>query len=77
MCCINVSRCSKSKPDFIESPFVRIEDIMIRNTITIEKDADLADAAKMMIKQGISGLPVIESPEVEQPIGVISKSDIG
>ena len=78
MCCINVSRCSKSKPDFIELSFVGIEDIVIRNTITIEKDADLADAAKMMIKLGISGLPVIESPDkVEQPIGVISKSDIG
>ena len=51
---------------------------MTRNTITIEKDADLADAAKMMIKLGISGLLVIESPDkVEQPIGVISKSDIG
>lgn len=51
---------------------------MTRNTITIEKDADLADAIKIMIKQGISGLPDIEPPdEVEQPIGVISKSDIG
>jgi CBS domain-containing protein len=50
MCCIYVSRCSKSKPDFIELSFVGIEDIVIRNTITIEKDADLADAAKMMIK---------------------------
>jgi CBS domain-containing protein len=32
----------------------------------------LEDAAKIMIKQGISGLPV-----VEQPIRVISKFDIG
>jgi len=38
----------------------------------------LTDAAIIMIKQGISGLPVIESPDkVEQPIGVISKSDMG
>jgi CBS domain-containing protein len=30
-----------------------------------------------MIKQGISGLPVIDSPDdVERPIGIISKSDI-
>ncbi|MDQ6864803.1 MAG: CBS domain-containing protein [Thermoproteota archaeon] len=51
---------------------------MTRNTTTIEKDADLTDAAKIMIKQGIGGLPVIESPDkVEQPIGVISKSDRG
>lgn len=68
---------SKSKPDFTEPSFVRIEDIMTPNTITIEKDADLAEAAKIMVKQGISGLPVIELPDnVEQPIGIISKSDI-
>jgi CBS domain-containing protein len=28
---------------------------MSTNPITIEKDADLAEAAKIMIKQGISG----------------------
>jgi predicted transcriptional regulator len=69
---------SKSKPDFIEPSYVRREDIMTRNTTTIEKDADSTDAAKMMIKQGKGGLSVIESPDnVEQPIVVISKSDIG
>ena len=32
---------------------------------------------KIMIKRGISGLPVIELPDnVEQSIGIISKSDI-
>jgi CBS domain-containing protein len=68
---------SKSKPDFIEPSFVRIDDIMTRNIITIAKDADLAEAAKIMIKHGIGGLPVIESRDnIEQPIGVISKSDI-
>jgi CBS domain-containing protein len=68
---------SKSKPDFIEPSFARIEGIMTTNTITIEKDADLAEAAKIMIKQGISGLPVVELRDnAEQPIGIISKSDI-
>jgi|SoimicMinimDraft_5_1059733.scaffolds.fasta_scaffold23333_1 CBS domain-containing protein len=52
---------------------------MTRNTVTIDKDADLTDAAKIMIKQGRGGLPVIESSpdKVKQPIGIISKSDIG
>jgi CBS domain-containing protein len=49
---------------------------MTPNPVTIEKDADLAEAAKIMIKRGISGLPVIELPDnVEQAIGIISKSD--
>lgn len=72
---------SKSKPEFVEPSFVRLEDIITRSTMTIEKDADLAEAAKMMIRQGISGLPVVELGNngvinAEQPIGIISKSDI-
>jgi CBS domain-containing protein len=74
---------SKRNLDSIEPTLVRIEDIFTPNPITIEKDADLAEAAKLMIKQGISGIPVIESPLVEgeekidnQPIGMISKTDI-
>jgi CBS domain-containing protein len=76
-------RSSKRNLDSIEPTLVRIEDIFTPNPITIEKDADLAEAAKLMVKQGISGIPVIESPLVEggekidnQPIGMISKTDI-
>jgi CBS domain-containing protein len=76
---------SKRNLDFIEPALVRIEDIFTPNLITIEKDADLAEAAKLMVKQGISGMPVIESSLVEgeeegkmdkQPVGMISKTDI-
>jgi len=50
---------------------------MTPNPITIEKDADLAEAAKIMVKHGISGLPVIElSVNAVEPIGIISKFDI-
>lgn len=75
---------SKRNLDFIEPALVRIEDIFTPNPITIEKDAYLAEAAKLMVKQGISGMPVIESPLIEgeeekmdnQHIGIISKTDI-
>jgi CBS domain-containing protein len=65
----------------IEPALIRIQDIFTPNPTTIEKDADLAEAAKIMIKQGISGIPVIESSLEEekaknQPIGIISKTDI-
>jgi CBS domain-containing protein len=50
---------------------------MTPNPITIEKDADLAEAAEIMVKHGINGLPVTESSiNVEKPIGIISKFDI-
>ena len=70
---------SKSKPDFITEPsFVRIEDIMTPNAVAIDKDADFAEAAKIMIRRHVSGLPVIESIDNadQQPIGITSKSDI-
>jgi CBS domain-containing protein len=68
---------SKSKPNFIIEPsFVRIEDIMTPNAVPIDKDADLAEAAKLMIRRHVSGLPVIVDNTDQQPIGIISKSDI-
>ena len=70
---------SKSKPDFITEPsFVRIQDIITPNAIAINKDADLAEAAKIMIRRHVSGLPVIEPSDNtdQQPIGITSKTDI-
>ena len=51
------------------------------NLHVIDKDTDLAEAAKIMVTQRISGIPVIESSLEEgkmknQPIGIISKTDI-
>jgi CBS domain-containing protein len=75
--------------DSIEIAFIRIQDIFTPNPTTIEKDADLAIAAKVMIKNGISGIPVTESSSSvegqdkekkmtknQQPVGIISKTDI-
>ena len=70
---------SKSKPDFITEPsFVRIQDIITPNAIAINKDADFAEAAKIMTRRRVSGLPVIGSFDNtdQQPIGITSKSDI-
>jgi CBS domain-containing protein len=73
---------SKSKPNFIIEPsFVCIEDIMTPNAVPIDKHADLAEAAKIMIRRHVSGLPVIGSIDSypiadQQPIGITSKSDI-
>ena len=70
---------SKSNPNFIIEPsFVRIGYIMTPNAVPIDKDADLAEAAKIMIRRHVSGLPVIGSIDNadQKPIGITSKSDI-
>lgn len=48
-------------------------DIMTTNLITIEPEADLAEAADAMIKNGISSLPVVTQDRL---IGILTKSCI-
>ena len=64
-----------------EPTFIRIRDIFTPKPTAIDKDTDLAEAAKIMVTQRISGIPVIESSleggkMKNQPIGIISKTDI-
>ncbi len=48
--------------------------LMSHNPITISEDADLADAAHLMVNNGISGLPVIDKNG--KLVGIITKTDI-
>jgi len=48
-------------------------DIMTADPITVSKSADLADAAELMAKHKISGLPVTDKGKL---VGIITKSDI-
>jgi len=47
---------------------------MTANPISIEQDADLADAARLMARHNISGLPVTNNNG--KLVGIITKSDI-
>jgi CBS domain-containing protein len=49
-------------------------DIMASHPISINKDGDLSDAAKLMTRHGISGLPVIDN--VGRLSGIVTKTDI-
>jgi len=48
-------------------------DIMTSDPVTVSKSANLADAAELMTKHKISGLPVIDKGKL---VGIITKSDI-
>jgi CBS domain-containing protein len=52
---------------------VTAEDVMRPRLLTIGADEDAARASVQMIKQGISGLPVIEG---EKLVGIITKTDL-
>jgi CBS domain-containing protein len=49
------------------------EDIMTSDPVTVRKSANLADAAELMTKHKISGLPVVDRGKL---VGIITKSDI-
>jgi CBS domain-containing protein len=48
-------------------------DIMTPKPVTVSKSANLADAAELMTKHRISGLPVMDKGKL---VGIITKSDI-
>jgi CBS domain-containing protein len=48
-------------------------DIMKNHLIKIDKDEDAAKATAIMLREGISGLPVVEDDEV---VGIITKTDL-
>jgi CBS domain-containing protein len=76
------SSSKRNKLDNLYEPtLVRIRDIFTPNPTWASKDTDLAKAAKIMIRQRISGIPVVDSILEEEksknePIGIISKTDI-
>lgn len=70
-----------NQDSFHEPSLIRIRDIFTPNLHVIYEDADLAEAAKIMIRQGIRGIPVIEPPSGDgksknRPVGIISKIDL-
>lgn len=58
----------------IKMPLVMVaEDVMTPNPITISMQEDLALAAKIMLENGISGLPVVDDGSL---VGIVTKRDI-
>lgn len=53
---------------------IMVSTIMSRDLIVIKENADIADAAQLMVTYGISGLPVIN--DENKLVGIITKTDI-
>lgn len=50
------------------------KDIMTKKVITISKDATLAELAKLLIKNKISGVPIVD--EKEELVGIVTEADL-
>jgi CBS domain-containing protein len=67
----------RKKQAFIPSGMKAIfiaSDVMTPNPITIREESDLADAGYIMLRNRISGLPVVDSSKALK--GIITKTDI-
>lgn len=63
-------------PSGIKEMFVA-SDVMTPNPITITKKSDLADAAYLMQRNGISGLPVVEQgSKGNLLVGIVTKTNV-
>lgn len=51
-----------------------IEKVMTHNPVTISPEATISEAAKIMLEQKVSGLPVVD--EAGSLVGIITESDI-
>ena len=50
-----------------------VEDIMKQNIITLDEDSKAGEAAKLMLENNISGLPIIRNGEL---VGIVTKTDL-
>lgn len=51
-----------------------VSDVMTPDTVTTTADSDLADAAYIMLRNRVSGLPVVDSKQAL--IGIVTKTDV-
>jgi len=61
------------KPTNKEIANLKISDIMSEDVMTIDANNEIEDAANLMVRADVSGLLVLEN---ENPVGVITKTDI-
>lgn len=52
---------------------MKVSQVMIRDVITLKPEQTLEEAARILIEQGISGVPVVQEEKV---VGIISERDL-
>lgn len=52
---------------------MKASDVMTRRVISVRPDTSILEAARLMLENGISGLPVVDSQG--QPVGIVTEGD--
>lgn len=56
------------------SETLKVKDLMTKDPVTVPEDFTLGEAAEILLKHNISGLPVVDNQN--QVVGIIAKSDL-
>ncbi len=69
-----VKRLGSEKERKLSDAHIYVSSCYTKKLITIKKDKDISEAAKLMLKYGISSLPVVD--ENGEIIGIVTKTDL-
>jgi acetoin utilization protein AcuB len=57
----------------VDPAAIPVEDVMTRDVLTIEQDATLIEAARLLRRERIGALPVVAAGK---PVGILARSDL-
>ena len=57
----------------VEDQERRVATIMTPDVLTVDPDMSIAEVARIMVNQGVSGLPVVSNGEI---VGIITENDV-
>jgi acetoin utilization protein AcuB len=57
----------------VDPATIAVEDVMTRDVLTVEPDATLAEAARLLRRERIGALPVVAAGK---PVGILARSDL-
>ena len=53
---------------------IKVKDVMTKNVICVQKDIPVVEAIRLMAKNDITGIPVVEDDMT--PVGILSEQDV-
>ena len=70
---MHINRAAKKHAQLRQAEQLMVRDIMTTDVATVSPDTSLQDAARLLLKLRISGLPVVDSDN--KPVGIVTEAD--
>jgi CBS domain-containing protein len=57
-------------------PAKTVEDIMTTRVVTVKPSTPIADAARLLVRRKISGVPVVDEKDKTKVVGILTEADL-